>query len=1382
MAQLAGSLEIQIFAGIARLQKDMGDAKRVVGDTVGTINKVLGTIGVGLSVAGTVALVKAMIDATDAVKDLSERLSVGIKDLAAWKLMADQNGTSMEGVGTAIKKLSVYMAENADKLRTLGVTAKEPQAAMLQLADVFQQLPDGATRTALAVKLFGKSGTEMIPILIQGSAAIRDSQKATRAYGEALAASAPLADQFNDQMALFKINAATSGQVLLAGVLPSMSEILEFSISIQKEWGSIAAILFGVVGGTVLKAIGINLDPIKRAVDETATALKGLQYEQRKLGNISKAVEQWGIGQGRVAAQQKVVNEAQAQYNAALKAQMVLEADSQAKADAKYVGSQKLLKAQKDMEEAAKRLINTEGQKKSEAEKYIASLEKETAQLGLNAIQQKMVEAAEKAGTATTAKQAMAVMTAAAAWAAKKRALESVKEANDKARAAEDEYSARLNATDAATMDATKSLEQKVIAINDETFALSATVIQLRELAIQRALEQSGLANSSKEWAEYAARLREAMTANEAAKATKAAVDEIAGMAKSAEAAMHNAFIDWTAGAENAADRMWRALKTGFFDLLWTAAAKPILVSLVTQTLGSQVATSAFGASAVKDAAGGSSLYQMYQGYTAGSGAGMAGGFGQWAGSASWMPGSWASIPGSAATATELAIDAGALGGVNTGASGAVGAGSGALAGVGVIGALAALALYLDSKEGGDKVEASAYSELGATDPRASAWVDGSQFQATGSTPWAEFFDYDSAGTRYPSGFTMDTAHGGFLIDPANQGKNWDYLDGGKSPNDKLYESLMVPFQASVARAIEDLGGSSAGMTLGLSYSADPHGTAGDFVRTGVADASGNSIYAAEYEAARGSTVETLGLEMQRMMLAAIKGSDVASAYTDAIGSMDIATATADELNAKLTELKTIQTIVAAIGDKYTQTLAEQAGGVGNLAALVSNYGAVAYTDAEQQKMRADALRGAFTSLGETMPTTMAAYRALVDAQDTTTEAGAKAAVQLMGLAGAMQQVTQQSEALAAQKLDMDIQILELEGKTIEALAMRREAELAAMDASLRPLQERLYALQDEQSVVGQATQSANTFVETMNRFAMGVNAGFGALGLVGDSIGTLSGGDYGTTLSMQEQYLQASLADLEEQLAAAATLKESEYLRGQILGVEDALAAVSQEYATYLDYETMNPGHGQALMELQDWYDAQKAAADDNAAALALVEAAYWQRRQNILDSATTAELSNLEEWLRNLQQGPLSPLAPVAQYELAAQQYADMMASGDMSHYTELSDAYLRAAEAMFGHGGDYTAIYNDIVANARDQLDGEMMANDHREEQIAETRTTNAELRGLRQDVARLTMELTRATERGGAMTKDELINATRAIIDGANKQAAATERAAQLAKTQ
>jgi hypothetical protein len=78
-------------------------------------------------------------------------------------------------------------------------------------------------------------------------------------------------------------------------------------------------------------------------------------------------------------------------------------------------------------------------------------------------------------------------------------------------------------------------------------------------------------------------------------------------------------------------------------------------------------------------------------------------------------------------------------------------------------------------------------------------------------------------------------------------------------------------------------------------------------------------------------------------------------------------------------------------------------------------------------------------------------------------------------LADAAQLAEQAASAereLSRQRRSLEADILELTGNSIGAVSLRRQLELEQMDASLRPLQERVYALQDEQAAAQAAAEA----------------------------------------------------------------------------------------------------------------------------------------------------------------------------------------------------------------------------------------------------------------------------------------------------------------------
>ena len=137
--------------------------------------------------SGVVALAKSAIDLADDMRDLSQRTGVSIQTLGQFKIAAELSGSSLEGVAkglTFLNKNMVAAATGADgaaaAFKTIGVATNDAQGNLrsadqvfLDIADRFATLRDGPEKAALAMRIFGKAGAELIPILNLGSEEIQ---------------------------------------------------------------------------------------------------------------------------------------------------------------------------------------------------------------------------------------------------------------------------------------------------------------------------------------------------------------------------------------------------------------------------------------------------------------------------------------------------------------------------------------------------------------------------------------------------------------------------------------------------------------------------------------------------------------------------------------------------------------------------------------------------------------------------------------------------------------------------------------------------------------------------------------------------------------------------------------------------------------------------------------------------------------------------------------------------------------------------------------------------------------------------------------------------------------------------------------------------------
>lgn len=206
---------------------------------------------------GIVALAKSAIDLADDMRDLSQRTGVGIQTLGQFKVAAELSGTSLEGVANGLKFLNknlVDAATGGDKaaaaFKTIGVATTEANGTLrsadkvfLDIADQFAQMRDGPEKAALAMKVLGKSGQELIPILNLGS---KEIQRFGLGIGPDFANKA---DAFNDQLGLMKAQATVLTVQIGSALLPVMSGLMSIVSQGAVQLGNLTVEFYKAIGG-----------------------------------------------------------------------------------------------------------------------------------------------------------------------------------------------------------------------------------------------------------------------------------------------------------------------------------------------------------------------------------------------------------------------------------------------------------------------------------------------------------------------------------------------------------------------------------------------------------------------------------------------------------------------------------------------------------------------------------------------------------------------------------------------------------------------------------------------------------------------------------------------------------------------------------------------------------------------------------------------------------------------------------------------------------------------------------------------------------------------------------------------------------------------------
>jgi len=187
----------------------------------------------GLSVYRIGAELGKALTEMDRADEVSQKLGIAADELTALNFAATLADSSAEKLQNGLKFLARSVDEGAEAFTTLGIQLRNadgafrPQREILEdIADRFAAMPDGIEKTALALKLFGKEGVSMIPLLNSGAAGIRAMTDEARAFGVVVAPEAAAgASLLNDNVSRLKMAVEGVARTTLAELLPTLLDV-----------------------------------------------------------------------------------------------------------------------------------------------------------------------------------------------------------------------------------------------------------------------------------------------------------------------------------------------------------------------------------------------------------------------------------------------------------------------------------------------------------------------------------------------------------------------------------------------------------------------------------------------------------------------------------------------------------------------------------------------------------------------------------------------------------------------------------------------------------------------------------------------------------------------------------------------------------------------------------------------------------------------------------------------------------------------------------------------------------------------------------------------------------------------------------------------------
>lgn len=230
--------------------------------------------GIANGVRAVVGAVEAVSNQASQAVDMAKELGIDAEGVQELGYAASQSSSNLEQLSGGLGKLSknVAMAKLGSKqaagaLREVGVDVKDLTSghekldgALESIADKFQKMPDGAKKSALAMRLFGLSGRAMIPLLNEGAAGIKRLRQEAEDAGFVIdnKAAAGL-ENFGDDTDKLKASLIGLRNQAIAALLPVLSRMvngLQQWVQAHRQLlvGALTTALRGFLG--VLEVVG----------------------------------------------------------------------------------------------------------------------------------------------------------------------------------------------------------------------------------------------------------------------------------------------------------------------------------------------------------------------------------------------------------------------------------------------------------------------------------------------------------------------------------------------------------------------------------------------------------------------------------------------------------------------------------------------------------------------------------------------------------------------------------------------------------------------------------------------------------------------------------------------------------------------------------------------------------------------------------------------------------------------------------------------------------------------------------------------------------------------------------------------------------------------
>lgn len=269
-------LRDDLQAGLNRASKRL----KSFGTTVAVMGAALGGVSAGI-LAPLAAAVTQFSSTGDEVQKMAARTGLSAEAVSELSHAANLSGTDLGAFEKGVRRMQRTIVDAAgglstseDALASVGLAAKDldglmPDDQFALIADRISGISDPAHRAAAAMEIFGRSGTDLIPMMAGGAAGIEEMRQQARDLGLTISGeTADSAAQLNDALGTMwstvkgltlNIGAALAPAVtdLVNRITPLIGWIVKFVQNNQRLVTIVAAVGVGLgIAAGVLLAVG----------------------------------------------------------------------------------------------------------------------------------------------------------------------------------------------------------------------------------------------------------------------------------------------------------------------------------------------------------------------------------------------------------------------------------------------------------------------------------------------------------------------------------------------------------------------------------------------------------------------------------------------------------------------------------------------------------------------------------------------------------------------------------------------------------------------------------------------------------------------------------------------------------------------------------------------------------------------------------------------------------------------------------------------------------------------------------------------------------------------------------------------------------------------